>query len=382
MRFIHLADLHIGKTVNAFSMLEDQEFALSQTLDYAKQYKPDAVVIAGDVYDKLTPAPDAVLVFDRFITALAACGPAIMIISGNHDSPERLAFASGIMQNGGVYLYGVFDGGARVVKLTDGFGDVYFYMLPYIRPADVRGFIAADGAAIESYEDAFGAVISAARIDGGARNVLIAHQFFASGGADPERSESEREVIGGIDRIDTGVCGIATLFDYVALGHLHGPQRVGAEHVRYAGSLLKYSFSECFHKKCALLVDMYEKGNITVTALPINPLRDMRRIRGRLDDLLGADARAGGDAGDYLDVTLTDEGEVYDALGKLRTVYPNIMHLGFDNARVGAGDDLGDGAETEQRSPFSLFEEFYIAQNGVELSAEQRKAVTGFLNFE
>ena len=369
-------------------MLADQEFAFAQALDYVDLHKPDAIVIAGDIYDKLTPSPDAVAVFDRFITSLAAAGPQIMIISGNHDSPERLTFASGIMRYGGVHLYGVFDGGARVVTLDDEFGEVRFYMLPYIRPADVARFVKNDAVAtpaavssnVFTYESAVAAVIAAAGIDPSSRNVLIAHQFFASGAADPERSESEREMIGGMDRIDTAVCGAASLFDYVALGHLHGPQRVGADHVRYAGSPLKYSFSECLHNKRALLVEMRAKGELAVTDLPIKPLRDMRRVRGRLDGLLSGEARSGGNAEDYLHVTLTDEDEIYDALGKLRAVYPNVMHLGFDNARTGAVYDFNEDAETERKTPLSLFEEFFIAQNGIELSDEQKKAVTELLN--
>jgi exonuclease SbcD len=451
MKFIHLADLHIGKVADAFPMLEDQEYVLSQILDYVKEHKPEAVVVAGDVYDKLTPPAEAVRVFDRFITALAALGPAIIIISGNHDSPERLAFASGIMSERGVHLYGVFDGKMRGVTLADEFGEVRFHMLPYIRPADVRRYITNDGiimpsvnpggierrdadavfrgtfppaavppedsqasapteaslpeaslpasappeaslpaapavspaapGVIESYQDAFEWVIRKADIDESTRNVLITHQFIA-GGADPERSKSEREIIGGVDRIDAVSAGLISTFDYVALGHLHGPQRAGAEHVRYAGSPLKYSASECSHNKCALLVEIKHKGDVSVTPLPLIPLRDMRRIRGKLAELV-ADA-SNGPIGceDYIHVTLTDEDEIYDALGKLRAVYPNIMSLVFDNARTNAEYDFGGFAEIENRPPFSLFEEFFAAQNGAELDEAQRLAVQACLNPE
>jgi len=411
MKFIHLSDLHIGKTLNAFSLLGDQEYALSQVLDYVKSHTPDAVLIAGDIYDKQAPPPEAVRVFDAFLTALAALGPVVMIVSGNHDSPERLGFASGIMSGKGVHLYGVFDGKARVVTLSDAYGDIRFHILPHIRPADVRRFYAGgtgcgvgtdnggaddavpdewggaddaggadDSDRIMSYHDAVSAVIGAAGIDAAYRNVLIAHQFIVSEGVEPERSESEREMIGGVDRIDAITSGMASNFDYVALGHLHGPQRVGAEHIRYSGSLLKYSFSECFHNKCALLVEIREKGELGVTALPIKPLRDMRRVRGRLVDLLSTGAPSPGGNDDYLHVILTDEDDVYDAMNRLRTVYPNVMRLDYDNARTHAEYDVSGGVAADNMTPLSMFEEFFIAQNGAELDDEQRKAVTGFLN--
>ena len=495
MKFIHLADLHIGKTVNAFSMLEDQEYALSQVLGFVEAHRPDAVVIAGDVYDKAAPAADAVQAFDRFLTALAALGPAVMVISGNHDSPERLGFASGIIMDRNVYLYGVFDGSMHMVTLRDEFGEVRFHMLPFIRPADVRRFTAsygdkdnavgavgtvgtvgtvgadcavgadntnnadddngAVGAAgadnafgavggrglieadrIESYQDAVAAVIASAHIDVSVRNVLIAHQFVASGGSDPERSDSERETIGGIDRIDAVASGMAGLFDYVALGHLHGPQRVGigasggglgnggsgdgisdsidgnsgghgnsdsgdansggacgrggelsgagAGHVRYAGSPLKYSFSECNHKKAALLVELRAKGELAITPLPIKPLHDMRRIRGPMAALIGDGARSNDSAGDYLQVILTDDEEIHDAIGKLRAVYPNVMQLGYDNARTNAEQELSGAfaCNIENMDPVSLFEDFFKSQNGADLNAEQRKAVARCLDTE
>ena len=425
-------------------MLADQEYALAQVLDFVRMHSPDAVVIAGDVYDRLTPPPEAVRVLDRFITALAELGPTVMIISGNHDSPERLGFASGIMSGRGVHLYGVFDGAMRVVTLVDEYGEVRFHMLPYIRPADIR----LHGQSCESYHEAVTSVIESTEDDASARHVLIAHQFFApdcaesvSTGAgahkgltgtltdvtdtdvidtdvidmepmrdidmEPIRSDSERQMIGGIDRVGTSAGGISVKFDYVALGHLHGPQRVGAKNIRYAGSPIKYSFSECYHNKCALLVEMREKGDLTINALPIKPLHDMRRIRGKLEDLLAIGAAQAGTAQagtaqagavqsgvvqeaecapdsalDYLHVTLTDDGEAPDALGKLRAVYPNVMNLAFDNARSNAEYDFidGGGDGIESKSPLLLFEEFYIAQNGAELDDDQRDAVAGFLN--
>lgn len=421
MRFLHLADLHIGKTFGVFSLKKDQEYVFDQVYAYIRQYKPDAVVIAGDVYDKAAPAADSVLVFDAFLTKLAGLGPAVLIISGNHDSPERLGFAGGILKEKNVYMYGVFDGAMRVVSLSDDFGEVRFHMLPFIRPANVRLFYGQgpsnvknpfgpepanvrhlfdpgsgpeapddQSAHIESYRDAVKAVIESADIDASARNVLIAHQFVASGSADPELSDSERLNAGGIDRVGAEECGMAELFDYVALGHLHGPQRVGAERVRYAGSPMKYSFSECYQKKCALLVDLLEKGDLTVTPLPLKPLHDMRRIRGPLAELLEAGRReavssgATGAAADYLHVTLTDEDEIYDVSGKLSAVYEHVLQIVYDNARTNAEPDAdGVGAENVgSQSPASLFAEFYVSQNGAELNDMQRKSVACLLSAE
>jgi exonuclease SbcD len=397
MKFIHIADLHIGKIVHAFSMLEDQEYALSQILEYVKLHNPDAVLIAGDIYDRSIPQPDAVRLFDGFLTSLAALGPAVAIVSGNHDSPERLGFASGILRENNVYLYGVFDGTMREINLCDEYGEARVHLLPYIRPSDVRRF--ASGAAgehdnieetadnykhaanrkIESYQDAVSYVIESARIDKSIRNILVAHQFFAMEGANPERSESEREAIGGTDRIDAAECGAASTFDYVALGHLHGPQRAGVDHIRYAGSLLKYSFSECYHKKSAALVEIRGKGDITVIQLPLKPLRDMRRIEGPLAALTGGEALSGGDCGDYLHVTLTDEEEIFDARGKLRLVYPNLMQLSFNNARSNAQIDISDDNRIRQTTPIAQFDDFFRLQNGAALSEAQRKTVAGFL---
>jgi exonuclease SbcD len=385
MKFLHVSDLHIGKVVNAFPMIEDQEYALGQILAFIAEHRPDAVLIAGDIYDKLTPPPEAVRVFDRFLTRLAATGAAVIIVSGNHDSPERLGFASGIMSENNVYIYGVFDGKMRVVTVKDEYGEVRFHMLPYIRPADVRRFYGEE--VCDSYESAVAAVIGAAGIDKSARNVLIAHQFFAPEGSDPERSDSERETIGGTDRIGAEACGASEFFDYAALGHLHGPQRAGSEYIRYSGSPLKYSFSERNHNKCALLVDMRAKGDVAVTALPIKPLRDMRRIRGALGDLLraagGGDNGAGKDADqDYLHVILTDADEVFDALGKLRAVYPNIMQLDYERFGSVVESLIINEAEFEKKTPAEMFDEFFVSQNGDEMSGEQRKAVIALLDLD
>lgn len=369
MRLFHLADLHIGKTVNGFSMLEDQRFILERILELVRSEKPDAVLIAGDVYDRQTPGAEAVEVFDAFLTSLTREAPATVIVSGNHDSPERLGFASRIMASSGVYLRCAFSGALHCVTLSDEWGMVNIYTLPFIKPVSARRFFTEP---IESYGDAVRAAVNSAQIDPSQRNVLVAHQFFAGGGADPERSESELDPVGGLDRVD---CEAVAGFDYVALGHLHAPQRVGGDNIRYAGSPLKYSFSECRHQKSVAIVELGTKNEMSVRLLPLTPLRDLRRVKGPLDELL----KAAESTQDYMHVTLTDEDEMHDAIGKVRRVYPNCMALSFENARTRAVSDFSAEVPVQTLTPLELFEAFYEEQNGAKLSGAQAKIVSAAL---
>ncbi|MDR2356895.1 MAG: exonuclease SbcCD subunit D [Oscillospiraceae bacterium] len=393
MRFIHLADLHIGKSVNGFSMLEEQRNAFRQILEYIRTERPAAVVIAGDVYDRASPGVEAVRLFDDFLTELAGENTAVLLISGNHDSPERLGYAGRLLADRRLYLCGSFDGALRDVALDDEFGRVHFRLLPFIKPSILRGKTVSgeasdeSGREIESYGDALEAALAASDIDCAARNVLVSHQFYTRAGIEPVRSESEMNPVGGLDAVDAG---LIEKFDYAALGHLHGAQSVGAEHIRYAGSPVKYSFSEWRQKKSVTLVELREKGNITITALPLVPLRDMREIRGELEELLGSDkftdagatARAGRD--DYLRVILTDEDEIIDPMGKLRSVYPNVMALDFENSRTRADmlNILPDAGAAETLSPYELFGEFFLDTQGAAMSAEQAKIVRELLETE
>lgn len=375
MKLIHIADLHIGKTVNGFSMLGDQAFILERILGYVREYRPRAVLIAGDVYDKPVPGTDAVKVFDRFLTELVREGAAVLIISGNHDSPERLGFASGIMNERGVFLYGVFDGQMRTVALEDEYGEVRFYLLPYIRPSVVRRFF--DDPGIETHDDAVRAVIASAGVDETKRNVLVAHQFVISRGEEPERSDSEVGPVGGMDAVEFSAM---SCFDYAALGHLHGPQRVGGGRGRYAGSPLKYSFSEHLHKKSAVLLELGDKGHVETVLLPLTPLRDLRKLKGPMDKLIGGGAEASTE--DYLHITLTDEAEPVDAIGKIRCVYPNVMALDFENSRTRASFDIGEACRVESSEPRKLFEDFFFAQNGVDMEPEQVAIVRELLELD
>ena len=378
MKFLHLSDLHIGKTVNGFSMLEEQQHAFGQIIRYIDSEKPDAVLIAGDVYDRAVPSVEAVRLFDDFLTDLATKEVTVILISGNHDSPERLNYASRLLSQRKLHLCGVFDGVLHSVTLSDAHGNVTFWMLPFIKPSGIRGLFA--DREIESYTDAINAVLESADIDYSKRNILLSHQFYTAAGATPIRSESEIDPVGGLDAVDAE---LLARFDYVALGHLHGSQGVGGN-ARYAGSPVKYSFSEWKQIKTVMLVQIEEKGSVTVTALPLTPLRDMREIKGSLEQLLSDEVSAQGNKEDYLRVILTDEDEIIDPMGKIRSVYPNVMALDFENSHTHI-DVSGTSLNTDQLeklSPYDLFSEFFLGMSGGVMSEEQVQIVRELLEKE
>ena len=374
MKLMHFADLHIGKRVNEFSMLEDQKYILIKILNTIDGYKPDGILIAGDIYDKSIPSAEAVELFDEFITGIAERSIPCFVISGNHDSPERIAYGSRIMKGQGIYMAKVFDGQLTKTILKDQIGEVNIYMMPFIKPANVRSFY--PDAEIESFQDAVETVIRNTPIDPAKRNILVAHQFITGGGIKPEISESEIFSIGGLDNIDVGIFDD---FDYVALGHLHGPQKIGRDTVRYAGSPLKYSFSEARHNKSVTLIKLGKKGDITIKTIPLIPYRDMREIRGPFNELLSPEVYEGTNTEDYIHVTLTDEEDIMDPMGKIRTVYPNVMRLEYDNLRH---QELKSDISVEDLAPKShleLFREFYLLQNNVELDNEKISIVNKIL---
>lgn len=364
MKFLHLADLHLGKRVNGFSMLEDQAHILRQILAILDDERPDGVLIAGDVYDKSVPSVEAVELLDGFLTELRARGVPVLLISGNHDSPERLAFGGRVMDSCGIHISPVYDGALAPVTLQDAFGPVHVWLLPFVKPAHVRRWF--PDADIESYTDAMAEAVAHMDIDTAARNVLVTHQFV-TGGA---RSGSEELSVGGTDNVDSGVFAP---FDYVALGHLHGAQHIGRETIRYAGSPLKYSFSEARQHKSVTVVTLGEKGDVQVRTAALTPLRELREIRGSYDELT---ARSFYEhttyRSDYLHLILTDEQDVFDAMSRLRTIYPYLMTLDYDNARTRAAGGMSVPAETERRTPPELFEALYQRQNHRPMSEVQR----------
>lgn len=364
MKFLHLADLHLGKRVNGFSMLEDQAHILRQILAILDDEQPDGVLIAGDVYDKSVPSVEAVGLLDGFLTELRARGVPVLLISGNHDSPERLAFGGRVMDSCGIHISPVYDGALAPVTLQDAFGPVHVWLLPFVKPAHVRRWF--PDADIGSYTDAMAEAVAHMDIDTAARNVLVTHQFV-TGGA---RSGSEELSVGGTDNVDSGVFAP---FDYVALGHLHGAQHIGRETIRYAGSPLKYSFSEARQHKSVTVVTLGEKGDVQVRTVALTPLRELREIRGSYDELT---ARSFYEhttyRSDYLHLILTDEQDVFDAISRLRTIYPYLMTLDYDNARTRAAGGMSVPAGTERRTPLELFEALYKRQNHRPMSEVQR----------
>lgn len=364
MKFLHLADLHLGKRVNGFSMLEDQAHILRQILAILDDEQPDGVLIAGDVYDKSVPSVEAVGLLDGFLTELRARGVPVLLISGNHDSPERLAFGGRVMDSCGIHISPVYDGALAPVTLHDEFGPVHVWLLPFVKPAHVRRWF--PDADIESYTDAVAEAVAHMDIDTAARNVLVTHQFVTGG----TRSGSEELSVGGTDNVDSGVFAP---FDYVALGHLHGAQHIGCETIRYAGSPLKYSFSEARQHKSVTVVTLGEKGNVQVRTVALTPLRELREIRGNYDELT---ARSFYEhttyRSDYLHLILTDEQDVFDAMSRLRTIYPYLMTLDYDNARTRAAGGMSVPAETERRTPLELFDALYQRQNHRPMSEVQR----------
>ena len=363
MKLSHLSDLHLGKRVNEFSMLEDQQYILTEILQIIDREKPDGVMIAGDVYDKSVPSAEAVALLDDFLVRLAKRDLQVFLISGNHDSPERMAFGGRLMAQSGVHLAPVYDGKVSPSTLTDEYGPVNLYLLPFIKPAHVRRCFPERE--ILTYTDALAAAIEAMGVDTAQRNVLVTHQFV-TGAA---RCDSEEISVGGTDNVDVSVF---EPFDYVALGHIHGPQQVGRETVRYCGTPLKYSFSEAKHQKSVTVVELGEKGAVSVRTVPLTPMRDLAELRGTYEELTFRGFYQGTSyPRDYVHITLTDEEDIPDAVSKLRIIYPNLMKLDYDNKRTRAGIVL-EGAEDQQRSPLELLEEFYEKQNGQPMGEEQR----------
>ena len=362
MRFIHLSDLHLGKRLNEFSMLEDQEYILKEILGVVDDEKPQAVIIAGDVYDKSIPSAEAMQLFDDFLCSLAKRKLQVLVISGNHDSPERLSFASRLIDLSGVHISQVYNGAVMPIELPDEHGKVNFYMLPYIKPVHVRSKFPDE--LIDSYNDAVRVAVEKMEIDPSERNVLITHQFVTGA----MRSESEEISVGGADNIDAGLFND---FDYVALGHIHGPQNIGSERVRYCGTPLKYSFSEASHVKSVTVVDIGAKGELTVRTVPLVPMHDMRELRGSYWELTLKENYEGTATDDYVRVTLTDEEDIPDVMGKLRAIYPNIMNVAYDNKRTRAKTEIEDLEDAEHKSPLDIFGELYEKQNGQPMSGEQ-----------
>ncbi len=364
MKLLHLSDLHIGKRVNGFSMLEDQRYILGQIVRLALEKGAHGVLIAGDLYDKPVPPAEAVGLLDEFFTHLAQAGIPVFAISGNHDSPERLRFGTRLMAGEGIHLAAAYEGVRPPVILRDEYGEIAIYLLPYLKPALLRHW--HPEAQVSTYEEAVAYAVAQWQIDEEKRNLLVAHQFVTGG----TTCDSEELSVGGLDQIRGE---IFSSFDYVALGHLHGPQSVGRETLRYCGTPLKYSFSECRQQKSATLVTLGEKGSVSVEFLPLLPLRDMREIRGTYEEVTARAFYQGSNTEDYLHIILTDEEDIPEAMGKLRTIYPNLMKLSYDNLRTQFAGEILGAERPEEKSPLELFQDFYQLQNNQPMSQAQEE---------
>ncbi len=366
MVFLHLSDLHIGKRVNEFSMLEDQQYILTKILNILDNNAIDAVIIAGDIYDKSVPSQEAVQLFDDFLYKLSKRNLKVFIISGNHDSMERLAFGGRLMRGSGTYISPVYDGTCIPVTLEDEFGKINIYMLPFIKPANVKQFYPDSNS--DTYSDAVKTAISHMDINTDERNIIITHQFVTGA----ITCESEEISVGGVDNVDAE---IFNQFDYVALGHIHRPQSIKRETIRYSGTPLKYSFSEKDHIKSVTIVNMGKKGEVEINAIPLEPKRDLRQIRGTYNDLTLKSNYEGTNTHDYMHIILTDEEDVPDAIGRLRTIYPNIMKLEYDNTRTRNSSHIKTLENIKYKTPIELFEEFYEKQNGLKINDDQKRFI-------
>lgn len=371
MKLIHLSDLHLGKRVNGFSMLEDQRYILKEILDITDRETPDGVLIAGDVYDKPVPPAEAVALLDEFLVELSRRHLQVFLISGNHDSPERMAFGGRLMSGSGIHFAPVYDGTLTPFTLEDAYGPVEIFLLPFLKPAHVRRFF--PDAPISSYTDALHTAIEHAAVPTDIRTVLVTHQFV-TGAA---RCDSEDISVGGSDNVDAAVF---SPFDYVALGHIHNPQSAGRETVRYCGTPLKYSFSEAGHEKSVTVVELGQKGDVRVRTVPLTPLRDMKELRGTYESLTFRGFYEGTSyPRDYLHITLTDEEDIPDAVSKLRVIYPYLMQLSYDNTRTRAGALAAPTEQAAQKPPLELTEDFYTGQNGQPMTDVQRDFVRALM---
>ena len=366
MKIMHLSDLHLGKKLNGFSMVEEQKYIHNQILQIAQREKVEAVIIAGDIFDKANPSASAVQLFDDFLTSWAELNLPIFLISGNHDSAERISFGARLFKSNNVYISPVYSGKIVPISLQDIWGSINFYLLPFIKPATVRTFFPEEE--INSYNETVKIALKDLKIDKSQRNILVAHQFVTGA----KCCDSEEIIVGGVDNIDVDLFGD---FDYVALGHIHTPQIVKKDTVRYCGTPLKYSFSEANQQKSVTIIDFKAKNQMEITLHELTPRRDLRKLKGTYSELTLKENYLNTNTDDYVAITLTDELEIPEAISKLRVIYPNIMQLDYDNARTRSNNQLKiDDADVNQKKmPLELFDEFYQLQNNQKLNQNQRQ---------
>lgn len=371
MKILHLSDLHFGKRLNNFSLLEDQIYVNQQIFQLAKNQKIDAVIIAGDIFDKSIPSADAVQLFDEFLNFWAELNLPIFIISGNHDSAERLSFGLNIFSHNNIYISPVYNGEIKSITLKDNYGNINFYLLPFLKPSMVRPFFPDEE--IKSHTQALKIALKNLPLNKDERNILIAHQFVTGAVI----SDSEEINVGGLDNIDAHIFDD---FDYVALGHIHTPQTILRDTIRYCGSLLKYSFSEANQQKSATIIDITTKEQINITTFPIKPLHDMRKIKGSYAELTNRQNYINTNTDDYIFATLTDEEDIPDAISRLRSIYPNIMQLEYDNKRTRTNQIIDTSDINSLKTPIEFFNEFYQLQNNQSLNDAQMQIMQDLID--
>ena len=370
MKFLHLSDLHLGKRVHNFSMIDDQRYILEQILDIADEEGITGVIIAGDVYDKPVPSAEAVALFDEFLVQLAKRNLYVFVISGNHDSAERIAFGGKLMRHSRVYMSPVYNGEIEPVTLEDEFGKINVFLLPFVKPVQVRHFCNEEE--IRDYTEAVRCVIGHMDVKNEERNILVCHQFV-TGAA---RCESEEISVGGLDNVDASVF---SPFDYVALGHIHGPQNIGGERIRYCGTPLKYSFSEANHQKSVTVVKLGEKGELYIETRPLKPMRDMIKVKGFFEEITDKVFYEKMDAESYVQITLLDEQDIPNAFGKLATIYPNLMQMRYENKRTMDNANVFSEGEGLNMAPEVLFSQFYETMNNQPMTKEQADYMTDMI---
>lgn len=378
MKILHLADMHIGKNVIEQSMLEDQEYMLEQIIKKIKKEKIEVVLISGDVYDRSIPPSEAVNLLDNFLKILIKdLKLKVFIIAGNHDSKERLNFGSKIFEEEGLYICTSYEGNIKKVQLEDKYGKINIYMLPYIKPIEVKRYF--EDTEINSYNDAIKNIIKKEKINQDERNIILSHQFVTAGNTEPEKSDSETLFLGGTENVDVSNYD---KFDYVALGHIHGPQRIGRDTARYAGTILKYSFSEVNQKKALTVIDYKEKGNLEYKLIQLVPIRDMRVIKGPIEELLKEENYIGTNRNDYIRAIITNEEPIYDAIGQIKRVYPNTLRLDIENSKFVQSfeNKLTNIDEIKKRDELELFNEFFQFQNNTELNKMQTEIMKNIIS--
>lgn len=369
MKFLHLGDLHIGKSLGEFHLIEDQKFILDQILDIAGERSVDAVLIAGDVYDKSIPSEEAVKLFDYFIRRMVEMKLKVFVISGNHDSDERLNFGSSLFETNGVYIAAKYEGALYKQELWDEHGKINVYLLPFVKASQVRHFFPE--AEINSYDQAVRECLEQAKINGKERNILAAHQFVAGKSEDPVLAGSESAGVlnvGLVEKIGADCFGD---FDYVALGHIHSPQQVGRAEIRYSGSPLKYSLSEVNNEKSVPIITAGKKGEIRVELVPLKPRRNLRHLKGKMERLLDQANITATD--DFIYVTLTDEEPISDAMGIFQQYYPNTVKIDYDNAHTREIEQIDISQITEDKSFSELISDFYHQMYGCDMSEEEMR---------